>query len=92
MQKIIHRLFKTEHDKLVVFQSPNWTLYLALALWFVSLLVSSQPYNNLLIMFYRLVLMYWASLEIKTGVNLFRNILGTVVFIVILMGFLDQLL
>jgi len=89
---MLNWLFKTDDGDIVIYQFPNWSLLLAISLWLISNFVDAQPYNNLAVMLYRLLLMYWASLEIKTGVNNFRSILGTIVFVVILIGFLNQLL
>jgi hypothetical protein len=83
-------LLKTQDDKKVLWQFPNWQLGLAIALWVMAVIIDTQPYNNLFTILYPLALLYWASLEIKEGVNRFRIILGAVVFAVILSGFFNQ--
>ncbi len=92
MQKIRDWLFNNEDGRMIVTQRPNWQLMSALGLWLLALAIDSQPYNDLLTMFYRLVLLYWASLEIRLGINHFRNTLGTIVFVVVLLSLLEQLL
>ena len=85
-------LFKTDKNQIVIAQPPNVSISLVVVFWVASTLIDAQPYNNLFVMLYRILLLYWASLEIKSGVNHFRNLLGTLVFAVVLAGFLNQLL
>ena len=80
----MQNMFKDSNGKIVIAQKPN----LPSIVWFVSYIASYLPLHDRLLAFFSLIsfgaLFTWAWLEIFSGVNLFRRLLGIVVMIVIL--------
>ena len=80
----MQNMFKDSNGKIVIAQKPN----LPSIVWFVSYIASYLPLHDSLLAFFSLIsfgaLFTWAWLEIFSGVNLFRRLLGIVVMIVIL--------
>jgi len=75
-------IFRTSDNKIVIAQKPNSSL----VLWFIvvvgSKLTNNQKLNNLLGISASIVLIYWAILELLSGVNTWRRILGLVVLLI----------
>lgn len=75
---------KKNKKKFVIAQKPN----LPLIVWFVTLLISKLPLPLILIKIFALIsfgaIFTWAWLEIFSGVNYFRRILGGVVMFIII--------
>lgn len=71
---------------IVIIQKPN----LPIIVWFLSFLASYLPLRDSLIAFFSLVsfgaLFTWAWLEIFSGVNLFRRLLGISVITILLIS------
>jgi len=79
-------IFKDSNGKIVIAQKPN----LPLVVWLVSVVVLYLPLRDSLVAFFSLVsfgaLFTWAWLEIFSGVNLFRRLLGIIVMTVLLVS------
>ena len=78
-------LFVTKDGSRVYGQAPNWPIYAAFGSYIVAILLGSREAGDLP----RILnvagdgfLIYWAALEIFQGVNNWRRILGTVIFII----------
>ena len=81
---MLRNIFKDKNGRIVIAQKPN----LPIIVWFVSFVASYLPFRDSVISFLALfsfgVLFTWAWLEIFSGVNLFRRLLGITVMIVLL--------
>lgn len=78
MKRFIRWFFWDKQKNFVIFQVPN----AALVLWFVCFLVGSLlegPALSVVRVVGSLSLGYWSYLEVTSGVNGFRRLLGLVV-------------
>lgn len=77
-------IFKTEMGEIVIGQWPNTPL----VLWFVFLVGARLPlpelWTQLFDMASLIAILVWAMLEIVSGVNIFRRILGAVALVTVL--------
>jgi hypothetical protein len=84
---VIDKLFKDKHGKIVVGQFPN----IPLAAWgFFSVIDIALKHGKIHTSIHELAqawLFVWAYLELKTGDSLFRQILGGLVLLSVVMGF-----
>ncbi len=68
-------LFKTKDGQYVVGQKPNWPIYLAFITWIGSQVTEGAALNT-----FRwgmvVSLTTWSLLEVFSGVNVFRRLLG----------------
>ncbi len=62
----------------MVFQKPNLPLLIAIVLW-LSAKISQGTTREYISVLFITVMLWWAYLEITSGVNLFRRVLGVVV-------------
>ncbi len=60
------------------FQKPNLPLLLAAALWLMAR-ISHGTLKEYLSLLFIAVMLWWSYLEITSGVNIFRKLLGLVV-------------
>jgi len=71
--------FKDRKGEIVIWQKPNYPLWLALFIWIIELII---PGNNLsLVLAFSITLVYWSYLEITKGDSQFRKLLGIIVFV-----------
>lgn len=74
-------IFKTNDGEVVIGQKPN----LPLVVWFVAfilrIVLPDGRLGSWIYVIGFLALLVWASLELFTGVNIFRRILGFVVLV-----------
>ena len=80
ISKFIKNFFKDKNGKVIITQSPNWPLWLAILLWTIALL----PIPTIkLISAWMLIptMLYWSYLEVFFGVNYFRKLLGIIVVV-----------
>ena len=79
-------MFKDSSGKIIIIQKPN----LPLIVWFVSVIASYLPLHDSLTAFFSLIsfgaLFTWTWLEIFSGVNLFRRLLGITVMAALLIS------
>jgi len=68
-------IFRDNDGKVVVVQAPNKVFWIFVVAWVVSVFVPE------LITLAKIILAYWAYLEITGGVNDFRRLLGLAVLI-----------
>lgn len=83
-------IFKDREGRVVIWQSPNFLL----VAWAFCRLITFVVNANLEIGFSRLgsaFLFAWAYLEVRSGVNIFRRILGLIVACVTIWSFFQQL-
>lgn len=76
------------HDKdgrLVVWQSPNALLWSWLALFLLSEFFRNDITKFLNTWVGFIIILIWAGLEAKSGVNYFRRMLGVLVFILVIL-------
>ena len=80
----MRNIFKDKNGKIVIVQKPN----LPIIVWFVSFIASYLPFRDSVLSFLELfsfgVLFTWAWLEIFSGVNIFRRLLGLTIMISLL--------
>lgn len=82
------RIFKDKNGRVVIGQWPNRLLLGWLILRMIAVFVDDTAFKNSLIEFSMVVLFAWAYLELVSGVNYFRRLLGfTVVTMLILNHF-----
>lgn len=77
-------IFKDKDGKVVVGQTPNGPIILSLILFVLSRWNYLSDYSELLEKFAIIWLVIWALLELISGVNLFRKIIGAITLISIL--------
>lgn len=79
-------IFKDRDGKVVITQKPN----LPIIVWFVSVVINKFLSGGVVSQFVSTIgttaIAVWATLEIISGVNLFRRILGTVVLCIIVVS------
>ena len=80
ISNFIQNFFKDKNGKVIITQSPNWPLWLAIFLWVIALLPISAIK---LFSAWMLIptMLYWSYLEIFKGDNSFRRLLGIIVTI-----------
>jgi hypothetical protein len=69
-------------ERYVIYQFPNWQLWLMMGSWILARLSSGAVYWLATTIFY-IATIIWAY---ANGVNVFRRILGTVVLVIIGFG------
>ena len=81
---VVDRWFRTQSGKIVIAQFPNAPLMAWAIAALLERLAPQEPEIIIKILsgFGFLALVYWAWLEIKYGVNLFRKALGLAVLLV----------
>lgn len=82
----MRNIFKDKQGKTIIAQKPN----LPLIVWFFSFVISLLQIHDLVTQLTSAIsfgaLFTWAWMEIFSGVNLFRRILGSVIMAYILWG------
>lgn len=88
LKKIFKKLFLDKNGRIVVAQFPN----VPITIWFLGLLISTifpgLSYINFVNIIATSSLIIWTALEIYSGVNLFRKILGIAVLIILLISWI----
>lgn len=88
MKELFNKFFKTKKGEVVIGQWPNFPLWAWLVLnilSFIPLLSSwKQSFNSLGSMF----LFVWSYLELTSGVNYFRKLIGFLIFLIIIVSIL----
>ncbi len=81
---VVDRWFRTQSGEIVIAQFPNWPLMAWAIAALLERLAPPEPEITIKILsgVGFLALVYWAWLEIQSGVNLFRKALGGVVLVV----------
>ncbi|MCA9349513.1 hypothetical protein KC853_00520 [Candidatus Saccharibacteria bacterium] len=83
---LVDKCFRDSQGRIVVAQPAN----LPLKIWFyfglASLILSRFSISYYLGLIRDISLIYWAYLEIRYGVNLWRRFLGLIVLIVVITG------
>jgi len=77
IKKFIINFFKDKNGNIIIAQTPNKPLWIALGLWGVGLLpvIELQTISNFLFI---IVMLYWSYLEAFKGDNSFRKLIGIV--------------
>lgn len=83
LKNIYKKLFLDKKGHFVVAQFPNVPIIIWLATVILNRFVQAQPANTVLSIIGTASLTVWALLEIYSGVNLFRKLLGSVVLLYI---------
>lgn len=82
-QTLFERIFSDANGNIVIVQFPNAPLLL----WIGLSLLRIYPFSSTIVIGLGLLansfLFVWAYLEITSGVNYFRRILGAIIFLVI---------
>jgi hypothetical protein len=84
------RFFHDKHGNLTLFLPPNPPLIGWLASLLASWVVSGSSIKTDFSQLSRLFLFTWAYLEIVHGTSYFRQLLGVVIMVVVLMGVFSQ--
>ncbi|GAC1386998.1 MAG: hypothetical protein NVS1B7_6340 [Candidatus Saccharimonadales bacterium] len=87
VQPIFNRIFKDDHNRIVVTQWPNVPLAGFIISKILSLVLSSYKLKHGFVQLGTAFIFAWALLEITQGVNYFRRIFGLTVLIAVLLGF-----
>lgn len=91
MKSFLDWFFRTKDGRFVIMQFPNWPLWVAIACY-VLLKFVDGPLGIVLFIAMKVVLIYWAILEIVSGVNNWRRLLGLVVFVWVIYTLINQYL
>lgn len=86
-QTMAHKFFANKRGEPVIWQWPNTLLWIWIALKVFILIVSDESLKTHVGNLSAAILFTWAYLEISEGESLFRRILGTLVAIVVIIGF-----
>lgn len=81
LKDFYQKLFLDKNGKIVLAQKPNLPLYGWLVFFVLSKLTDVQPYQNYFSWLSATLLMIWAILELVSGVNYFRRLIGVLVII-----------
>jgi len=81
LKNIYKKLFLDKNGRFVVAQFPNVPIIIWLTTVILNKFVHAQPANTVLSIIGTVFLTVWALLEIYSGVNLFRKLLGSVVLL-----------
>lgn len=84
------KLFTDSNGKLVVFQTPNPALWTWIITTLLNLLINNLRLSQLLGLIGKVAIVYWAIMEITSGVNYFRRIMGVIVFGITLWGTINN--
>lgn len=84
LKNIYKKLFLDKNGRFVVAQFPNIPIIIWLATVILNRFVQVQTTNTILSIIGTFSLTTWALLEIYSGVNLFRKILGSAVLLYII--------
>ena len=69
-------IFKDKYGKTVIAQKPNLPIFIAAIAWTISKLANEGEFQQFTSLVSNTSLIYWSYLEIFSGVNKFRKILG----------------
>jgi hypothetical protein len=83
---LIDLLFRCKDGKYVYFQFPNLPLMIAIFAYGLRLVISAEPYDDLLNIIFTAAIIFWSVLEIFWGVNLFRRLFGALILGFVLFG------
>lgn len=86
---LVTNFFKDDTGRIVIWQSPNVPLYGWAIFKILSLVVASEHLRSGSSQLSTAFLFVWSYLEVTKGVNVFRRLLGTVVLVVIVSGFVS---
>jgi hypothetical protein len=78
MKKIIDKIFRDKDGKLVIAQTPNPPILIALVFLIASKL-TEKPWSQYFSALVSLTLIYWAYLEVFKGASPWRRFLGVAV-------------
>lgn len=73
--KLIRDFFTTSDGRVVIAQWPNWPIWIVIIFWTLGF-IPHPGIQQLSWWGTRTVLVYWAYLEIRYGVNGWRKLLG----------------
>jgi hypothetical protein len=76
-----------KHGKVVMWQVPNFLLWLWIVLKVLGLILHDGPFKTGLGLLSSAVLFTWAYLEITEGESQFRRLLGTVIITLTVVSF-----
>lgn len=83
-----YRFWHDNHQRIVVWQTPNKFLIIWLIATILNKLILSESVSNFMVIVATSSIMVWCFLEIRWGVNYFRRLLGLMVLIFVLRGIL----
>ena len=83
LKNIYKKLFLDKNGRFVVAQFPNVPIIIWLGTVVLNRFIQAQPASTALSIIGTTSLTIWALLEIYSGVNLFRKLLGSVVLLYI---------
>jgi len=78
--------FRDKKGELVIWQTPNTPLWIALGFWVLGFVPISQV-ESISKWGTSLALLYWSHLEIVSGDSPFRRVLGLIVFTSVVLQF-----
>lgn len=84
---ILEKPFRDKKGRIVITQSPNLALFGWILFEIVSLILGKGRFKEAFQGLATASLFVWAYLETTIGVNLFRKLFGSVVMIIIILGY-----
>ncbi len=85
-KKLIDKLFLSKEQAYVITQKPNLPIIVWLVSTIVGMVISGGRASQLLSLVSFGALFIWASLEIVSGLSLFRRLLGAVVLALLMVS------
>jgi hypothetical protein len=86
---VIDWFFKDKHGKWAIIQLPNFLLWLWILLLTINLFIPDSPLKTGLKLLQSSVLFAWAYIELIDGLSRFRKVLGAVILVVVVAGYLN---
>ena len=86
IRKFLNKVFRDKLGRVVIWQNPNLPLWGWITSVLAGIVVKSSPTHSAISQFGMAALFTWAYLEIRSGITLFRRIIGVIVMIVIIYG------
>lgn len=75
------RLFQDNTGKYVLYQAPNFPVYLIIIGFLGERLVAAGPFHEMFSLLSFGAVFLWSYLEIRFGESLFRRVLGSVIML-----------
>ncbi|MDD1650827.1 MAG: hypothetical protein LUO80_10610 [Methylococcaceae bacterium] len=82
--RFIDRCFRDQQGRVVIAQFPNWPLWTWAGASLLQWVIPGGPLTTFLGLVSLSAIVYWSLLEIFSGVNYFRRVLGLVVLVFVL--------
>ncbi len=85
-KSFVNKVFRDKSGHIVIWQNPNLPLWLWIVSVIFGLMIKNGLWHEVASRLGTAAIFTWSYLEIRSGVNLFRRIIGIVVMLVIIYG------